>query len=207
MTEKLTTLDISSASAPPTSSPKRVLWKWSLAATSLVLLLLAWQCGSALQEGPTSANAAVQEFHERLNGGRYEEICRQADEGFTRPGKHDQLVGFLEKVHTRLGNAGVSNLANMRVNASTGGTFVVAQYYTTFDHGSAVETFTWIRSSGALKLSGYNIQSDAPLEKRPSAGNPDTVDPKNGNLHLQNPGPTRCQPGYCAVPALRFGQA
>jgi len=51
----------------------------------------------------------------------------------------------------------------MRVNATTGGTFIVSQYNTTFDHGSAVETFRWIRASGALKLSGYNIQSNAPL--------------------------------------------
>ena len=175
MTGKLTILDISPAPGSATGSPKRVLLKWSLAVTSLILLFLAWRCGSAFQEGRSSANAAVREFHDRLNGGRYEEIYRQADGGFTRPGKHDQLVRFLEAVHTRLGNAGVSNLANIRVNVTTGGTFVVAQYNTTFDHGSAVETFTWIRSSGALKLSGYNIQSDAPLEEKPAAGNTDTV--------------------------------
>lgn len=161
MTGKLTILDISPAPGSATSPQKRVLWKWSLAVTGLILLFLAWQCGSALREGRGLANAAARDFHQKLNGGQYEEIYRQADEGFTRPGKHDQLVRFLEAVHTRLGNAGVSNIANMRVNATTGGTFIVAQYNTTFDHGSAVETFTWIRSSGALKLSGYNIQANA----------------------------------------------
>ncbi len=163
MTGKLTILDISPAPGSATSSPKRVLWKWSLAVTGLILLFLAWQCGSAFQKGRGLANTAVREFHEKLNRGQYEEIYREADEGFTRAGKHDELVRFLEVVHTRLGNAGVASLANMRVNATTGGTFVVAQYNTTFDHGSAVETFTWIRSSAALRLSGYNIQSNAPL--------------------------------------------
>lgn len=187
MTGKLTTLGISPTPGSATSSPKRVLWKWSLAVSGLILLFLAWQCGSAFREGRSLANAAVREFHKKLNQGQYEEIYREADEGFSRPGKHDQLVRFLEAVHVRLGNADVANLANMRVNASTGGTFIVAQYNTTFDHGSAVETFTWIRSSGALKLSGYNIQSNAPLEDKPAAGNPDTVDLKNGNLHIQIP--------------------
>jgi hypothetical protein len=194
MTGKLTTLDISPAPGRPTSSPKRVLWKLSLAATSLILLFLAWQCDSAFREGRSLANVAVRQFHEKLNQGRYEEIYREADEGFSRPGKHDQMVRFLEAVHVRLGNAGAANLANMRVNATTGGTFIVAQYNTTFDQGSAVETFTWIRSRGALKLSGYNIQSNAPLEDKPAAVSPDAVDLENGNLHLQIPVIVAAQP-------------
>src|SRR5439155_11860482 len=111
--------------------------------------------------GRDLANVAVREFHQKLSGGRYEEIYLEADEGFTGAGKHDELVRFLEAVHTKRGNAGVESLANMRVNATTVGTFVVAQYNTTFEHGSAVETFTWIKSNGALKLYGYNIQSNA----------------------------------------------
>jgi hypothetical protein len=167
MTRKLTILDMSPPLGSATSSPRRVLWKCSLALMGLTLLFLAWQCGSAFQEGRGLANAAVREFHEKLNRGQYEEIYRDADAGFTLAGKHDELVRFLEVVHTRLGNAGIANLATMRVNVTTGGTFVVAQCNTTFDHGTGVETFTWIRSSGALKLSGYNIQSNAPLEDKP----------------------------------------
>jgi len=91
-------LGISPTLGSATSPPKRVLWKWSLAVSGLILLFLAWQCGSALREVRTLANAAVREFHEKLNQSRYEEIYREADEGFSRPGKHDQLVKFLEVV-------------------------------------------------------------------------------------------------------------
>jgi hypothetical protein len=163
VTGRLTILDIPPAPLAAASPLKRALWKWILAVAGLFLLFLAWQCGSAVQEGRRLANSAVGEFHEKLNRGQYEEIYREADDGFARMGKHDELVRFLEGVHARLGSAGVSNLDNMRVNATTGGTFVVAQYSTSFDQGSAVETFTWIRSNGALKLSAYTVQSNAPL--------------------------------------------
>jgi hypothetical protein len=141
--------------------PKRVLWKWSLAVTGLIVLFLAWQCGSAFRQGRGLATAAVRDFHLRLNGAQYEEIYRQADEGFTRPGKHDDLVTFLGAVHTKLGNAGVENLTKMRVNATTSGTFIVTEYNTTFERGSAVETFTWVKVGGSLKLYGYDIHSNS----------------------------------------------
>jgi hypothetical protein len=168
--EKRTTLDIFSKgeNRPTPATPKPVLWKWSLAITIAVLLFLMWQCGSALHEGLGLSNNSVREFHQRLNGGKYEDIYQKADESFTEAGKHDELVTFLKVVHARLGNAGVETLANMRVNATTGGTFIVAQYNTTFEGGPAVETFTWIKSNRTLKLYEYHIQSNAIIQQ-PSA--------------------------------------
>lgn len=153
----MTTPDFS----PTTNPRKRILWKWSLAATTFVILLLAWQCGSALWQGRALANAGVRDFHQKLNGAQYEEIYRQADEGFTRAEKHDELVRFLRAVHTKLGNAIAENLGNMRVNTTIGRTFIVTQYNTSFEHGSAVETFTWRKTNGVLKLYSYDIRSDA----------------------------------------------
>lgn len=58
------------ADSSPGSSPhKRVLWKWFLAVAGLILLVLAWQFGSAFRQGRTLANTAVREFHEKPNGG------------------------------------------------------------------------------------------------------------------------------------------
>jgi hypothetical protein len=143
------------------SPRKRVLWRWSLAATAFVLIFFAWQCGSALRD-KTSANISVRRFHEELNSGQYEEIYREADRGLAEQGKHDQLVKFLEAVHVKLGDADTESLLSITVNTTTsGGTFTVAQYETTFAQGAAVETFTWTRHRGTLKLYGYNIQSNA----------------------------------------------
>ena len=63
-------------------------------------------------------------------------------------------------MHTKLGNATAEDLTNTTVNATTGGTFVVSSYDSTFASGKAQETFTWVKSSAGLKLSGYNIQSN-----------------------------------------------
>jgi hypothetical protein len=141
--------------------PKRAWWKWSLGLTALFLIYLMWQCGSALRQGRVLAEPAVQAFHNKLNAGQYEEIYQEADSGFTGEGKHDELVKFLTAVHTKLGDAGVTNQVNMLVNATTSGTFITTRYDTTFARGAASETFTWIRKSEGVKLYGYHIESNA----------------------------------------------
>jgi hypothetical protein len=145
------------------SRPKRILWKWSLAIVATALLFLMWQCGSALRSGPKLADKAVQRFHTELNGGEYDEICREGDEGFSRGERHDELLRFLELVHRKLGNAEAERQVNLNVKAGTGGTFLTSQYNTQFVKGYAVETFTWRKSGSTLRLYGYNVQSNALL--------------------------------------------
>jgi hypothetical protein len=144
--------------------PKRAWWKWSLGLTALLLIYLMWQCGSALRQGRVLAEPAVQAFHAKFNAGNYEEIYQEADAGFTGEGKHDELVKFLTAVHTKLGDAGVTNQVNMLVNAATSGTFITTRYDTTFARGKAAETFTWIKKNGTLKLYGYHIEGNALIE-------------------------------------------
>jgi hypothetical protein len=149
----------------PVQRPKVVLWKWSLLITAIVLAVLMWQCGSALLEGRKLANGAVRHFHEQLNAEEYEQILQEAADGFTRSGKHEDLVGFLQAVHTKLGGAESESLINLGANSSTNGTFITSRYNTKFDRGAAAETFTWIRSGANLKLYGYNVQSNALLKR------------------------------------------
>jgi len=126
--------------------PKRILWKWSLAATALLLLFLVWRCGSALYSGSKLADQAVQRFHAQFNRGEFDEICREGDEAFSQQEKHDEFLHALEQIHRKLGNAGAGSRINLRVNAETSGTFVIAQFTTQFEQGEADETFTWRKS-------------------------------------------------------------
>ena len=112
-------------------------------------------------QGRGLANAAVNHFHEQLNAEEYEEICRESDAGFTGAQNHDELIQFLQAVHKKLGNAGNATLASIRVDTNTHGTFTTTWYNTPFANGAAVETFTWVKSSGALKLYAYHIESRA----------------------------------------------
>lgn len=141
--------------------PVRVFWKWSFFITAVVLAFFMWQCGSALLQGRRSSNEAVRQFHQDLNAENYELIWQEASQGFTQSGKHDELVKFLHGVHTKLGSVASESLLNINVNVNPNGTFITTRYNTQFANGPAVETFTWIKSAGALKLYGYNVQSNA----------------------------------------------
>jgi hypothetical protein len=137
---------------------KQLSWRWVQGVTAAVSLLIVWQCSSGLIQGRRLTNAAVQHFHQQLNAGQYIEIFRQADAGFTEDKTEEDLVKFLQAVHTKLGDAGAVSLNSIRVNTAMNGTFTTAQYKTTFARGSAVETFTWKKSDGTLRLYGYNIR-------------------------------------------------
>ncbi len=144
--------------------PKRVLWKWSFALTAAVLVYMMWQCDSALNLGSVSADQAVQRFHDHLNRGEFDEICREGDEAFSRGGKHDELVRSLEQVRRKLGNAGGARRVNLHASVGTSGTFVTAQFTTHFEQAPAAETFIWRKAWDTLKLYGYNVRSDAFLK-------------------------------------------
>jgi hypothetical protein len=120
-----------------------------------------WQCGSVLMSGKKLSDAAVQHFHQQLNAGQYEEIYNEADDGFRSGETHENIVKFLEAVHKKLGNSRDTDFVNIGVNATTNGTFTTTIYNTTFDGGPSTETFTWVKSSGNLKLYSYHIESKA----------------------------------------------
>ncbi len=41
------------------------------------------------------------------------------------------------------------------------GSFIMTRYKTAFEQGDAVESFTWRKAGGGLKLVGYHIESKA----------------------------------------------
>jgi hypothetical protein len=148
---------------------KRVLWKWSVPLIALILVFLMWQCGSALMQGRKVADAAVRHFHQQLNVGDYESICREADQEFRTGQSHDDLIGFLEAIHRKLGLSGAETQLNIRVDTNTRGTFLTTQYNTAFAAGNATEMFTWAKTGGTLKLRAYHIQSNALIVDKPAA--------------------------------------
>jgi hypothetical protein len=154
-----------SSPAPLASASPRqgVSWKWKLAliAGAVVMCYGLWTIGSGLYQGARLSAASVAHFHEQLNANEYQAIFDEADEGFQQAGTRDESIKFLQAVHTKLGDAGAVHLTNTNVQANTNGSFVVTTYSTTFAHATAVETFTWVKKGGALKLRGYNINSKA----------------------------------------------
>ncbi len=138
-------------------------WKWSLAVTLAVSIFYVWQCGSAFVNGRNLADTAVRQFHEELNEGRYQDILGQADEGFSDGATDQDPLKFFSGLHAKLGDADAATLVSLKVDIGFGDSLLVCEYNTTFAAGSAVETFTWKKTGGTLRLSGYTVVSNAIL--------------------------------------------
>lgn len=149
------------SSVPLPKPHKGIVWKWSIIATVAVLGFLMWQCGSALVAGRQLSNAAVQHFHDQLNGERYDQIFDEADDAFQHSGSREETIKFLEAVHNKLGSAQGANLTNIMVQATPGGTFTIVSYTTHYERGNAVERFTWLKRGGRLLLREYHVESKA----------------------------------------------
>ena len=144
-------------------------WKWIFGVAAVLGIAVMWQCGSWLNEGRKASNAAVAEFHSRLNRTDYQAIYQAADEELQHLGKSSELLTFLTSVHAKLGEAGAVSLQNINVNSANGRSTITTRYNTKFANGAAVETFTWIKRDGILKLYGYHVLSDLLTEKSPPA--------------------------------------
>jgi hypothetical protein len=124
-------------------------------------MVLMWQCGWAMMRGKKLSDAAVQRFHQQLDAGQFEAIYDEAGEGFKAGDSREEVIKFLGAVHKKIGNSRKADWVNINVNTNTNGTFTRTSYTTTFDSGTATETFTWVKSGGNLKLYNYHIESRA----------------------------------------------
>jgi hypothetical protein len=145
---------------PPQQKPKRVLVKWSLLATVLVLGYFMWQCGSGMRAGARLSDDAVRHFHSQLDAESYADIVHDSDEAFQNSENRDEIIKFLAGVHSKLGASHDFARTNISVNATTNGTFIRVSYQSTFEQGKAVEAFTWKKAGGGLKLVRYDVNSN-----------------------------------------------
>ncbi len=150
----------SSADVQPKPERKRTLLKWSLVATAILLAYFMWQCGSGMSAGARLSDDAVRHFHSQLDSEAYGDILGESDEAFQNSGNRDEIIKFLTGVHSKLGLSHGFSRTNIFVNATTSGTFIRITYESTFDQGGAVETFTWRKAAGGLKLVSYQITSN-----------------------------------------------
>ena len=114
---------------------KRLLLKWSLILTGLVLAYFTWQCGSGMHAAAQLSDQAVRTFHSELDSAAYENIFRDSDAAFQNAGSHEQLIKFLAGVHSKLGASRSFSRRSIFVNATTNGTFVKVEYASVLSRG------------------------------------------------------------------------
>jgi hypothetical protein len=84
MEEAVTPAKVPLDNQPAQPKHKRVLLKWSLLATVLMLGYFMWQCESGMRAGARLSDDAVRRFHSQLDSEGYGDIVRESDETFRK---------------------------------------------------------------------------------------------------------------------------
>jgi hypothetical protein len=154
----------SSPFPPPPIAPAQrqsSMIKWLLALGGLVLVVLAWSCGTRFYRDYGICRSAADRFHQHLNRSEYESIYNEASEDLRAEAPETDQIKVFQTVHEKMGIAGKMKPLGFHVNANanTKGTFANQVYETEFSLGKAEEQFVWrIKVNDALLVS-YHAES------------------------------------------------
>lgn len=118
-------------------------------------------CSAGADRG--TAEAAVVEFRQMMDAGRFAEIYRASAPDMKSTTSEAELVRVLGGVHTHYGNFRTASQTDWNWNSSNGNVFVTLRYDTQYMNGRAAERFVYRIQDGDAQLAGYNInvQSEA----------------------------------------------
>jgi len=132
----------------------------AFAAAGFVALAHLTACGFM---GKAQAVDAAETFHRQLNEGKLDDIWNGAADGFRddilRLSSKARYEATMEELHQRLGRAVASTTTKWTAKAAGSVTTVLLDQDTRFEHGTAVEHFTFVVTGGALRLREYAFTS------------------------------------------------
>jgi hypothetical protein len=156
-------------------SPSKSIRRDALSATYPLLLLLLLSSCAALalsctvdqkRSGlPSQARAAIETISADLSEGRYEKIYDEAAEEWKNANTVGQSEDAFKRMKEKLGGVKTREYQTAREEQTTGGTLpghsLVVTYYTTFERGEGMETFTLVERKGQWQLARYFVNSNA----------------------------------------------
>jgi hypothetical protein len=114
---------------------------------------------------PPEAQATIDAVSEDIDEGRYEKIYNEASEEWRRTATLEQSNEIFTRLKTRLGQVKGRTYQTAREEQSSGGEVpghsLTVRYYTTFERGEGMETFTLVERDGRWLLARYFVNSDA----------------------------------------------
>lgn len=129
---------------------------WLKLAFGTVIITICSTC--AVNNSRQIAGKAVDNFHRQFNESLYTEIYRDADASFRSSGTENDCVGFLSRNKDKLGRVLSSAEIKWQMNFKRlDGVELVTTYNTSFEHGTATETFAWYVNGDSAYLISYNI--------------------------------------------------
>jgi hypothetical protein len=128
-----------------------------LAACALALV------GCALTDSVAVAEGAIVAFREQYEAGIFGEMYDAGGDDLRAAETRDDFMTTMASLRTKLGSMHETKRAGFNARVGSDGTFVVLEYLTEFENGTATEEFTWEISGGRARLLGYSVDAKALL--------------------------------------------
>ena len=125
----------------------------------LAAALAAGGCSAGADK--SKATAAVAEFRQRADAGRFAEIWRAGAAELKASTSEAELVRVLGGLHAHYGAFRSASETNWHWNSSNGNVQVTLEYASAFERGRANERFVYRIGDGAALLMGYNRSAAA----------------------------------------------
>ena len=123
---------------------------------SLVCIILVVTGCSNLINAKSAAEEEITEFHENYNGSNFELIYNNAHPAFKEDRSFEEFNEFMTAVHRKLGLVSSTTSQGWEVNSNPDTTSATMQQETKFEHGTGVETFTFVIEDEKALLVAYN---------------------------------------------------
>src|SRR4051812_31105514 len=131
----------------------------SLFRAIIAFVLTPLLCSCSFSTAKTTAEKAVETFHQQYNDNKYTEIYSAAAPEFRSVASESDYNNFIQTVRAKMGAYKSSTESSYRTSATTSGTFVTLHYKSQFEHSEGTEDFTFVISGGAAKLQRYDVNS------------------------------------------------
>jgi hypothetical protein len=134
----------------------------------IILLLvgiigLSWLESCSTGQDLPVVNAAIGQFHERLNSSEFDVIYAQSSLELRHMSGQPEFTQLLLAVHRKLGNFQSGSTANWNDNLGSNGHFVTLNFAAKYERGSANESFVYKVNGNSASLAGYHVSSNALL--------------------------------------------
>jgi hypothetical protein len=151
----------------PAHSNRRAAGAWANRVLLLTCATLFLSCTVDQKRSglPAQAQAAIDTIVEDIGAEKYEKIYQEAADEWRRTNTPEQSEAAFKTLKEKLGGVRERAYQTAREAESTGGTLpghtLVVTYYTTFERGEGMETFTLVERGGQWQLASYFVNSNA----------------------------------------------
>ena len=118
--------------------------------------------GCSMGQDLSVTDAAVADFHAKLNKGEFKAITDAAGPEIKNGGT--DFAGLVEALHTKLGTFKSGTRQGFNDNINNGDHLFTATYASVYSSGPATENFVYRLNSGKPVLIGYHVESAALLK-------------------------------------------